>query len=68
MILLLGHAGYVGNEFRQQLESQTIPHRCVSRSQHDYTNRDTLIGLLKETRATFLINAVGYTGKPNVDA
>lgn len=40
----------------------------VSRSDCDYTQRDVLIQLIRDTRASFLINAAGYTGKPNVDA
>lgn len=68
MILLLGHTGYVGGEFQRQLAEQKIAHRCVSRSQQDYTCRDTLIGLIRDSKADFLINAAGYTGKPNVDA
>ncbi len=68
MILLLGHTGYVGGEFQRQLERQKIEFRSVSRSAHDYTDRDTLIRLIDETSATFVINAAGYTGKPNVDA
>nr|ART39327.1 H204 [uncultured bacterium] len=34
----------------------------------DYTHFDTLLAYLRETRPAFLINAAGYTGKPNVDA
>lgn len=68
MILLLGHTGYVGGEFQRQLAAQKITHRCVSRAQHNYTCRDTLIELIRETQAEFVINSAGYTGKPNVDA
>ncbi len=68
MILLLGSTGYVGSEFRRQLDQNGIPNRPLSRSEVDYTSRDTLISVLKETGASFLINAAGYTGKPNVDA
>ena len=68
MILLLGHTGYVGGEFRRQLEASGLEYRAVSRSELDYTRRDTLISLILESKATFLINAAGYTGKPTVDA
>jgi len=47
LILLLGHTGYVGGEFQRQLASQAVTHRCVSRSLHDYTDRDTLIELIR---------------------
>lgn len=68
MILLLGATGYVGTAFAQLLESRDEPFRGISRREFDYTDRDSLIGLLRGTKATFLINAAGYTGKPNVDA
>ncbi len=68
MLLLLGGTGYVGNAFSRYFDENSIPHRSISRSQCDYTQRDPLIGLIRDTQATFLINAAGYTGKPNVDA
>ena len=34
----------------------------------DYRRFDVLLEFLKKTRPEFLINAAGYTGKPNVDA
>lgn len=68
MILLLGGTGYIGSAFARAMEAKQVPHRIVSRKQHDYTNRDRLIELIQETKATFLINAAGFTGKPNVDA
>ena len=68
MILLLGSTGYIGSAFNLQLQSRGETYRGISRQQIDYTDRDTLIGLIRETRASFLINAAGYTGKPNVDA
>ena len=68
MIVLLGGSGYVGNAFRAYLDSRGIDHRLIARSQVDYANRDTLIAYLRETRPRFLINAAGYTGRPNVDA
>jgi dTDP-4-dehydrorhamnose reductase len=39
-----------------------------SRQQVDYTRWDALAGFLREKRPELLINAAGYTGKPNVDA
>jgi dTDP-4-dehydrorhamnose reductase len=38
------------------------------RSDLDYTDVATLIGALEADQPEFLINAAGYTGKPNVDA
>lgn len=68
MILLLGGSGYIGTAFKRFFDSQYIEYRSVSRSEVDYTRRTQLVELLGQTRATFLINAAGFTGKPNVDA
>lgn len=68
MILLLGGTGYVGTAFRQRLSQDAIAFRSVSRTECDYTDDDTLSRLIADTRPDFLINAAGYTGKPNVDA
>ncbi len=67
-ILLLGGSGYVGGAFQSYLNGRGIPFRNVSRAEVDYSRKDSLIGLLAEERPSFLINAAGYTGKPNVDA
>ncbi len=40
----------------------------LSRKQVDYTRFDALLGFLKIKKPAFVINAAGYTGKPNVDA
>ena len=68
MIVVLGGRGFVGTAFREALELRGIDCVSVSRQRCDYYQRDNLIELLSETRASFLINAAGYTGKPNVDA
>ena len=68
MILLLGGQGYVGTAIQKNLIARDIPFRVVSRSSTDYSRLDVLIKLLQSTQPEFLINAAGYTGKPNVDA
>ena len=68
MYLVLGGNGYVGSKFCNALEQRGLPYRAVSRSEVDYADRNTLAEFLKTTNATALINAAGYTGKPNVDA
>ncbi len=68
MFLILGGSGYVGTAFRKLFDEKSIAYRSVSRKEVDYTCRDSVINLVRETKATFLINAAGYTGKPNVDA
>jgi len=68
MIVLLGASGYVGSAFRQALEARSEPYLALSRETVDYTDFEILVRLLQDRRPSFLINAAGYTGKPNVDA
>jgi dTDP-4-dehydrorhamnose reductase len=68
MILLLGASGYIGQAFAQALRGRAQPFTPLSRQQLDYTRYDRLLEFLRETKPAFLINAAGYTGKPNVDA
>jgi dTDP-4-dehydrorhamnose reductase len=68
MILLLGGSGYVGNAFRLYLERNEIPFHSLSRSEVDYNSLEALTAALRAHKPEFLINAAGYTGKPNVDA
>lgn len=67
-ILLLGGSGYVGAAFQAYLSGRGLSFRNVSRAEVDYTDRQKLVELLKSEQPSFLINAAGYTGKPNVDA
>jgi dTDP-4-dehydrorhamnose reductase len=68
MILLLGSTGYIGQAFQQALEKRGENFRLLSRSEVDYTRFVPLYNFLKEYRPSFIVNAAGYTGKPNVDA
>jgi len=68
MILLLGGSGYVGSAFRDLFARRGIEHLSVSRRECDYTRLERLARLIADSKATFLVNAAGYTGKPNVDA
>lgn len=68
MILLLGGTGYVGSAFRELYAINSVPYKNISRRDIDYTSRDELIQLIRDVKPVFLINAAGYTGKPNVDA
>jgi dTDP-4-dehydrorhamnose reductase len=68
MLLLLGGTGYVGQAFCELFDRNSVQYRSVSRKEIDYTNRDQLTRLLRETKPEFVINSAGYTGKPNVDA
>jgi dTDP-4-dehydrorhamnose reductase len=68
MIILLGGSGYVGVAYQRLFKRLGVPFANVTRKQIDYTVPHQLADLLAESKATFLINAAGYTGKPNVDA
>lgn len=68
MIIILGSSGYVGSKYVEFLSSRGVKFLGFSRRQVDYTTKEGLVGLIRSTGASFLINAAGYTGKPNVDA
>lgn len=68
MIYLLGGSGYVGQAYQALLTRKGIPFRNLRRADVDYSNRETLRAVLLRDKPAFLINAAGYTGKPNVDA
>ncbi|HEX3728531.1 MAG TPA: sugar nucleotide-binding protein [Opitutaceae bacterium] len=68
MIYLLGGSGYVGQAYQALLRQKGIPFRNLRRSEVDYTDPTILRAELRRDRPEFLINAAGYTGKPNVDA
>ena len=68
MILLLGSTGYIGQAFARELERRKQPFLGLSRRELDYTRFGLLRDFLKTKRPAFVVNAAGYTGKPNVDA
>jgi len=68
MIYLLGGSGYVGQAYQTLLTRKNIPFRNLRRADIDYTEIATLTAALAADKPEFLINAAGYTGKPNVDA
>ena len=68
MIILLGSTGYVGGAFQRLLLKHGVQFQSLSRSEIDYTCPITLREFISSAQPEFLINAAGYTGKPNVDA
>ena len=68
MIILLGGSGYVGQAFQRLLHGLNVPFHNLARKELDYGDTHRLADYLAETGASFVINAAGYTGKPNVDA
>ena len=68
MIILLGSTGYIGQAFAAELRRRQLNYLPLSRTKLDYTSFPALLSFLRETKPAFVINAAGYTGKPNVDA
>jgi len=68
MIYLLGGSGYVGHAYQALFKRRGLPFRNVARTELDYTDAAVLKAALARDKPAFLINAAGYTGKPNVDA
>ena len=67
-VVLIGGSGYVGQAFQEVLEKREISFRNFSRSEIDYYDPWELSKALKAENTDCVINAAGYTGKPNVDA
>jgi dTDP-4-dehydrorhamnose reductase len=68
MILLLGASGYIGQAFAAELQRRNRNFIPLSRREADYTRFGVLLELIRARKPAFVINAAGYTGKPNVDA
>ena len=68
MFIILGSSGYVGSKIFHFLTKNGKEVIGVTRSEIDYTNPKILKEFLRSKKPRFLINAAGYTGKPNVDA
>ena len=68
MILLLGATGYIGEAFASELRRRGADFLPLSRGQVDYTRFEVLLEQFRLRKPSFVINAAGYTGKPNVDA
>jgi len=68
MILLLGATGYVGQAFKRHLCGLQVPVSEVSAREVITEGKEELRAKLRQIRPVFLINAAGFTGKPNVDA
>ncbi|HEU5126101.1 MAG TPA: sugar nucleotide-binding protein [Verrucomicrobiae bacterium] len=67
-VILAGATGYIGQTFAEELKRRGHNLIPLSRKEVDYTRFDRLLDFLRDAKPQFLINAAGYTGKPNVDA
>lgn len=68
MIGIIGGHGFVGSAICGVLERQGVDFRALRRRDFDYTQTKVLERWMRDQSIEFLINAAGYTGKPNVDA
>ncbi len=62
MKLLIGSTGYIGSEFLRQLKNRMYDYKTVSYSEVFLPDFDKYLD-----NVDCIINASGYTGKPNVD-
>lgn len=67
-ILLLGGSGFIGQAFEAELKRRDADFMSLSRRNVDYSDFETLLDFIRNKGIGFVINAAGYTGKPNVDA
>jgi dTDP-4-dehydrorhamnose reductase len=67
-ILLLGATGYIGQAFAAELHRRGLEFYALSRKELDYTRFENLLPHLQHNGPSFVINAAGFTGRPNVDA
>jgi len=67
-ILLLGASGYLGGGFKAALTKRNYQVLVPTSAQMNYCNFDVLRQYIRELGGIdFLINAAGFTGKPNVE-
>jgi len=67
MVILLGASGYIGQEFKKQLNKLGVKTYCPTRNDYNYYELNTLKQIIYDKKAKFLINCAGYVGVPNVD-
>ena len=67
-ILLLGASGYMGGAFKAALAKRNFQTLAPARAQMNYCNFEVLRQYIRGLDGIdFLINAAGFTGKPNVE-
>lgn len=68
MVLLLGKNGYVSKRFIDFFEFKNIKYKSLSLKDTNLSPSYVLESVIDEIKPRFVINAMGYTGVPNVDA
>lgn len=59
-------SGYVGNYLLDGITDHSV--KIYNKQDHAYDHAPTLLDILKQDNPDYVINACGYTGRPNVDA
>ena len=67
MIALLGASGYVGQAFAACLRSRGIAFLAPSSCDLDLRSREATAAWFDAAKPDLVINAVGFTGRPNID-
>lgn len=67
-VVVLGGTGWAGGVFVRALEARRLEHVVLSRKSVRYDRFGVLRDALEGLKPSFLINAAGFSGKPNVDA
>lgn len=67
MHLLLGGSGYVGQAFAKHLRKRGLEFVAPSHRELDALSRDAVADAVDRLKPRFVINAIGYTGRPNID-
>lgn len=67
MILLLGGAGYVGTALARALIARGLEFSAPTRHELDVLDEEALRRAARALRPRFAINAIGFTGRPNID-
>jgi len=68
MIFLIGHRGYIGSAFARALDDEGIQWKPFPFGRIGGASFGAVMKILREERPSLLINAAGFTGRPNVDA
>lgn len=68
MIFLIGHRGYIGSAFATALNDEGVQWMPFPLARIGGASFGVVTKILREERPSLVINAAGFTGRPNVDA
>lgn len=67
MVLLLGGCGYLGSAFARAFQRLGIPHVAPTHAELDARDPARVQSLVRGIRPRYAVNAIGFTGRPDVD-